>query len=175
MHDENSPTRIASYIVSGLGFLGGGVILRDGLNVKGLNTAATLWCSGGSAPLPEPAFRFKLSLALPRSWWSTWPCGPLSPGSRRGKRQRLTWSDSTACAWSATWPMTPRCAVLLGILAVTPSSASKGWPPKTLKTRAWRFPPIFSPWSQRPGHGRNRRAGSIEPEVRAVSWRRTPA
>jgi putative Mg2+ transporter-C (MgtC) family protein len=45
-HDEGSPTRVASYVVSGLGFLGGGVILREGLNVKGLNTAATIWCSG---------------------------------------------------------------------------------------------------------------------------------
>ena len=42
MDDKGSPTRIASYVVSGLGFLGGGVILRDGLTVKGLNTAATL-------------------------------------------------------------------------------------------------------------------------------------
>jgi putative Mg2+ transporter-C (MgtC) family protein len=33
-------------VVSGIGFLGGGVILRDGFNVRGLNTAATLWCSG---------------------------------------------------------------------------------------------------------------------------------
>src|SRR6516225_6293575 len=51
MNDTNSPTRIASYIVSGLGFLGGGVILRDGLNVKGLNTAASLWCSGAVGTL----------------------------------------------------------------------------------------------------------------------------
>jgi putative Mg2+ transporter-C (MgtC) family protein len=51
MVDTNSPTRIASYIVSGLGFLGGGVILRDGLNVKGLNTAATIWCSGAVGTL----------------------------------------------------------------------------------------------------------------------------
>jgi putative Mg2+ transporter-C (MgtC) family protein len=51
MNDTNSPTRIASYIVSGLGFLGGGVILRDGLNVKGLNTAATIWCSGAVGTL----------------------------------------------------------------------------------------------------------------------------
>jgi uncharacterized membrane protein YhiD involved in acid resistance len=29
------------------GFLGAGVIIRDGLNVRGLNTAATLWCSNG--------------------------------------------------------------------------------------------------------------------------------
>ncbi|MFJ9631863.1 MgtC/SapB family protein [Streptomyces sp. NPDC091280] len=43
--DANSPTRVASYVVSGIGFLGGGVILRDGAGVRGLNTAATLWCS----------------------------------------------------------------------------------------------------------------------------------
>lgn len=38
-------TQVAAYVVSGIGFLGGGVILRDGFNVRGLNTAATLWCS----------------------------------------------------------------------------------------------------------------------------------
>ncbi|MGG2460363.1 MgtC/SapB family protein [Streptomyces sp. RGM 3693] len=43
--DSGSPTRVASYVVSGIGFLGGGVILRDGAGVRGLNTAATLWCS----------------------------------------------------------------------------------------------------------------------------------
>src|SRR5580700_10379569 len=56
MNDTNSPTRIASYVVSGLGFLGGGVILRDGLNVKGLNTAATLWCSGAVGTLSGAGF-----------------------------------------------------------------------------------------------------------------------
>lgn len=43
--NDSSPTRVASYVVSGVGFLGGGVILREGFNVRGLNTAATLWCS----------------------------------------------------------------------------------------------------------------------------------
>ncbi|MDV9031745.1 MgtC/SapB family protein [Pseudomonas sp. RAC1] len=38
-------SRIAAYVVSGIGFLGGGVIMRDGFNVRGLNTAATLWCT----------------------------------------------------------------------------------------------------------------------------------
>ena len=41
---ENSPA-VAAQIVSGIGFLGAGVILREGTNVRGLNTAATLWCS----------------------------------------------------------------------------------------------------------------------------------
>lgn len=43
--NDTSPTRVASYVVSGVGFLGGGVILREGFNVRGLNTAASLWCS----------------------------------------------------------------------------------------------------------------------------------
>jgi putative Mg2+ transporter-C (MgtC) family protein len=43
--DQSSPTRVAAQVVSGVGFLGAGVIFREGLNVRGLNTAATLWCS----------------------------------------------------------------------------------------------------------------------------------
>jgi len=37
------PTRIAAQVVSGIGFLGGGAILKSGLTVQGLTTAATLW------------------------------------------------------------------------------------------------------------------------------------
>jgi putative Mg2+ transporter-C (MgtC) family protein len=42
---EGDPTRVAAQVVTGIGFLGAGVILREGINVHGLNTAATLWCS----------------------------------------------------------------------------------------------------------------------------------
>ena len=45
-HDA-SPSRVASKVVSGIGFLGAAIIYRDGLNVQGLNTAATFWCSAG--------------------------------------------------------------------------------------------------------------------------------
>jgi putative Mg2+ transporter-C (MgtC) family protein len=48
---ESSPTRIAAQVVSGIGFLGGGVILREGFNVRGMNTAATLWCSAAVGTL----------------------------------------------------------------------------------------------------------------------------
>lgn len=37
--------RVLSYIISGIGFLGAGVIIKDGASVRGLNTAATLWCT----------------------------------------------------------------------------------------------------------------------------------
>ncbi|PHM29376.1 Mg transport ATPase protein C [Xenorhabdus budapestensis] len=43
----DSPGRIAAQIVSGIGFLGAGVIMREGMNIRGLNTAAILWCSAG--------------------------------------------------------------------------------------------------------------------------------
>jgi putative Mg2+ transporter-C (MgtC) family protein len=43
--NDGSPTRVAAQVVSGIGFLGAGIIFREGLNVRGLNTAATLWCS----------------------------------------------------------------------------------------------------------------------------------
>lgn len=41
----DSSARVACQIISGIGFLGAGVIMRDGGNVRGINTAATLWCS----------------------------------------------------------------------------------------------------------------------------------
>lgn len=56
MHDTASPTRIVSYVVSGLGFLGGGVILREGMTVRGINTAATIWCTGALGSLAGAGF-----------------------------------------------------------------------------------------------------------------------
>lgn len=41
------PMRLAAQIVSGLGFLGAGVILKDGLQVKGLTSAAMIFFAGG--------------------------------------------------------------------------------------------------------------------------------
>jgi putative Mg2+ transporter-C (MgtC) family protein len=40
----DSAGRVVSQVATGVGFLAGGVILRDGLRVRGLNTAATVWC-----------------------------------------------------------------------------------------------------------------------------------
>ncbi len=54
--DLAGPTRVASYVVSGIGFLGAGVILRDGFNIRGLNTAATLWCSAAVGVLAASGY-----------------------------------------------------------------------------------------------------------------------
>src|SRR5437660_8165657 len=45
------PSHLAGQVATGVGFLGGGVILREGLNVRGMNTAATLWCSAAVGAL----------------------------------------------------------------------------------------------------------------------------
>lgn len=37
--------KVIAYVVSGVGFLGAGAIIKDGASVRGMNTAATLWCS----------------------------------------------------------------------------------------------------------------------------------
>ena len=49
--DVTSLPRIAAQVVSGIGFLGAGVIMREGISVRGLNTAATLWCAAAVGTL----------------------------------------------------------------------------------------------------------------------------
>ncbi|BEV72675.1 MULTISPECIES: MgtC/SapB family protein [unclassified Paludibacterium] len=48
MDGAASAMRVAAYVVSGVGFLGAGTIMKEGLNVRGLNTAATLWGSAAA-------------------------------------------------------------------------------------------------------------------------------
>src|SRR4051812_4154057 len=40
---DGTPDRIAAQVVTGIGFLGGGAILRSGTSVHGMTTAATIW------------------------------------------------------------------------------------------------------------------------------------
>jgi putative Mg2+ transporter-C (MgtC) family protein len=42
---RDGSVRVIAYVVSGIGFLGAGAIMKEGMNVRGLNTAATLWAS----------------------------------------------------------------------------------------------------------------------------------
>src|SRR6202167_4994218 len=63
--DPSARGRIVSYVVSGVGFLGAGVIFKEGGNVRGLNTAATIWCSAAMGVLSGlGAARLALILAL---------------------------------------------------------------------------------------------------------------
>jgi len=60
---DASPTRIAAQVVSGIGFLAGGVIFREGLTVRGLNTAATLWCAAAIGSLSGSGLLFHATVA----------------------------------------------------------------------------------------------------------------
>jgi putative Mg2+ transporter-C (MgtC) family protein len=51
LDQHGDPMRIAAQVVSGIGFLAGGVIFREGLSVQGLNTAATLWSTAAVGSL----------------------------------------------------------------------------------------------------------------------------
>lgn len=60
---EGSPTRVAAQVVSGIGFLGAGIIFREGFNITGLNTAATLWCSAAVGVLAGEGFAAHAAIA----------------------------------------------------------------------------------------------------------------
>lgn len=49
-------TRMAAQVVTGIGFLGAGIMMREGLNIRGLNTAATLWSAGAIGTLAGSGF-----------------------------------------------------------------------------------------------------------------------
>lgn len=49
--DSSSASRVAANIVTGVGFLGAGVMMRNGNSIKGINTAATIWCSSAIGAL----------------------------------------------------------------------------------------------------------------------------
>ena len=42
---NNDNLRVLSQVVTGIGFLGAGVIMKDGVTIRGLSSAATIWCS----------------------------------------------------------------------------------------------------------------------------------
>lgn len=53
------PGRVTAQIVTGIGFIGAGVIMKDGFDVRGLNTAATIWCSAAVGTLAGMGFLFE--------------------------------------------------------------------------------------------------------------------
>lgn len=57
------PGRIAAQVVSGIGFLGAGTIMREGANVRGLTTAASLWTVAGIGLTVGSGFYFAAVLA----------------------------------------------------------------------------------------------------------------
>ncbi len=48
---QNDNLRVLAQIVAGIGFLGAGAIIKDGFNIHGLNSAATIWCAAAVGSL----------------------------------------------------------------------------------------------------------------------------
>lgn len=57
------PTRMAQGIMTGIGFLGAGVIMREGLSVRGLTTAASIWITAGIGIMIGVGFYFPAGIA----------------------------------------------------------------------------------------------------------------
>ena len=65
--DPAGPSRIVGQIVTGIGFLGAGVIFKEGGTIHGLNTAATVWCSaavGSLCGIGQPLYATVLAVAV---------------------------------------------------------------------------------------------------------------
>jgi putative Mg2+ transporter-C (MgtC) family protein len=58
------PTRMAQGIMTGIGFLGAGVIIKEGLSVRGLTTAASIWITAAIGILAGVGFYFPLVIAV---------------------------------------------------------------------------------------------------------------
>jgi putative Mg2+ transporter-C (MgtC) family protein len=58
------PTRMAQGIMTGIGFLGAGVIIKEGLSVRGLTTAASIWITSAIGILAGIGFYFPLALSV---------------------------------------------------------------------------------------------------------------
>jgi putative Mg2+ transporter-C (MgtC) family protein len=63
MGPNSAPTQLAVGVVTGIGFIGGGVIMHRGASIQGINTAATLWATASLGLALGPGFYF-LSTAL---------------------------------------------------------------------------------------------------------------
>lgn len=67
------PTRVIQGVVTGIGFLGAGVIMKEGLNISGLTTAASIWASSAIGILCGAGFYFAaIMLALISSATMIW-------------------------------------------------------------------------------------------------------
>src|SRR5262245_35493142 len=62
-HSNIDPTRMAQGIMTGIGFLGAGVIMREGLTVRGLTTAASIWITAGIGVMIGVGFYFPAGIA----------------------------------------------------------------------------------------------------------------
>jgi putative Mg2+ transporter-C (MgtC) family protein len=86
------PSRVTAYVVTGIGFLGGGAIIKHGISVRGLTTAASLWVVAAIGTASAVGLYELASLTTAIVLLSLWPLLKLASmaGVRRNGAQRLT-------------------------------------------------------------------------------------
>ena len=93
--------QIVSYVVSGVGFLGAGVIFKDAGSVRGLNTAATIWCSaaiGAISGLGNPLHALILMVAVLGANIVLRPLAyRLYPAQASSEEQEVTYAFELVC------------------------------------------------------------------------------
>src|SRR5271170_7224299 len=98
---SRSEAQIVSYVVSGVGFLGAGVIFKDAGSVRGLNTAATIWCSaaiGAICGLGNPLQALILAAAVLGTNIVLRPLSyRLYPAQATGEDQEVTYGFELIC------------------------------------------------------------------------------
>ena len=70
---RTDPTRIAAQIVTGIGFLGAGAIIREGLSIRGLTTAATLWVVAAIGMACGAGYYWPAAAATLLTIFALWP------------------------------------------------------------------------------------------------------
>ncbi|MCX2562055.1 MgtC/SapB family protein [Acetobacter farinalis] len=108
--------KVIAYVVSGVGFIGAGTIIKDGASVRGMNTAATLWCSAavgactGADMLAEGALLTFFVIAGNTVLRLVVPlinCSPFSSSTEEDSIQLYIETTRAEC---------PRIAAMLGLL-----------------------------------------------------------
>ncbi len=98
---SRSEAQIVSYVVSGVGFLGAGVIFKDAGSVRGLNTAATIWCSaaiGAISGLGRPLHALVMAGAVLVANVILRPLAyKLYPAQAVGEEEEVTYGFELAC------------------------------------------------------------------------------
>jgi putative Mg2+ transporter-C (MgtC) family protein len=98
---SRSEAQIVSYVVSGVGFLGAGVIFKDAGSVRGLNTAATLRCSAAIGAISGLGVRYTPSFCRGGVLVTNIVLRPLAyrlyPAQSSGEEQEVTYGFELAC------------------------------------------------------------------------------
>ena len=81
------PTRVAAQIVTGVGFLGAGAILREGVSIRGLTTAASLWVTAAIGTAVGAGMYWVSGFAVVVTLLSLWVLRPVRRRLRRAGRE----------------------------------------------------------------------------------------